>query len=70
MMEKNEIKKALYRQKPTAHFVMARKTGLRYQAFLEEEMCTVSFEVPMFDMGSVDWYPEMNAQLLIRWLID
>jgi hypothetical protein len=81
-MEKNEIKKALYRQKP-----IAVKTGEKFgkefgkvESFLYEttivnpsvtdDVPTVKlkFEVPINDMGDATFKEEIKAQLLIRYL--
>ena len=65
-MEKNEIKKALYKQKPQARFTMIRKGNAHYYADLEE--MRVHFEIPVSDMGDADFLIEMDAKLLIRWI--
>ena len=66
-MEKNEIKKALYRQKPQAEIKFIRQGVAYYYADLEEER--VQFEVPVNDMGDADFERTMEAKLLIRWLV-
>lgn len=65
-MEKNEIKKALYKQKPQAEFKFVRLGVAYYYADLEDQR--VNFEVPVSDMGDVDFGRTMDAKLLIRWL--
>ncbi len=74
-MEKNEIKKDIYKQKPKADFKFLRKGVMHYTSFLnykEEEgyytAVPLRFEIPVEDMGEADFYPEMEAKLLIRWL--
>ena len=74
-MEKNEIKKALYRQKP-----IAKKSGERipldgsgvdsygYKTTLDDGT-VLHFLVPVKDMGDATFYDEMDAKLLIRWLV-
>jgi len=71
-MEKNEIKKALYKQKPVAKLQMIRKGLAYYSATIEvnEKVDTeVQFEVPVNDMGDADFFPEMDAKLLNRYLV-
>ena len=51
-MEKNEIKKALYKQKPKARLLFIRKGSAFYTARVkdgetEESRITVYFEVPV-----------------------
>lgn len=66
-MELNEIKKALYKQKPIAEFDMIRKGVAYYDAFIDN-LYPLRFEIPVSDMGDADLLPEMDAKLLIRWL--
>lgn len=61
-----EIKKALYRQKPMAKMMYIRKEKAFYEAELEEQK--IFFEIPVIDMGDADFYTEMDAKLLIRWI--
>jgi hypothetical protein len=68
MENKNEIKKALYKQKPKARLRFIRKGVAYYYADLEEER--VNFEVPVDDMGDADFNVEMEGKLLIRWISD
>jgi hypothetical protein len=65
-MEKNEIKKALYRQKPEARIRFIRKNVAYYYADLDEQR--IEFEIPVNDMGDADFLPTMEAKLLIRWV--
>lgn len=72
-MTKDEIKKALYREKPTAKLVDAGRTGgvadfdyRRYEA--ETSIGTVSFFIPTHEMGETLFGKEEPAQLLIRWM--
>jgi hypothetical protein len=74
-MKKNEIKKALYKQKPKARLLFIRKGSAFYTARLkdgetEESRVTVYFEVPVSDMGDAEFYDEMDAKLLNRWIVD
>lgn len=73
-MEKNEIKKLLYKQKPEAELLYIRKGIAYYDARVRIsedpiiEMMTVFFEVPVSDMGEADFLPKMPAQTLNRWI--
>lgn len=68
-MTKNEIKKALYRQKPTAQLEKIRKGVAHYYTQLIEGDF-ISFEIPVNDMGDSDLFSEMDAKLLIRWIVE
>lgn len=66
-MERNEIIKALYKEKPKAILIWIRIGVAYYEAaLLNGEM--IRFEVPVSDMGTADWYPEMEAKHLVRWI--
>lgn len=74
-MENNEIKKALYKQKPKARFLFIRKGSAFYTSRVkdgetEESRITVYFEVPVSDMCDAEFYDEMDAKLLNRWIVD
>lgn len=72
-MEKNEIKKALYKQKPTAKLEFIRVGVAYYSATITNEedfQVKVIFEIPVDDMGDADYYSEMDAKLLIRYISD
>ncbi len=74
-MKKNEIKKALYKQKPKARLLFIRKGSAFYIARVkdgetEESRVSVYFEVPVSDMGDAEFYDEMDAKLLNRWIVD
>ena len=78
-MNKSEIKKALYKQKP-----IARRLGLKKEGLPEElkdvavylativigsgKGVLVEFRIPFDEMNSGNFTAEMPAQLLIRWL--
>jgi len=75
-MEINEIKKALYKQKPKATFFNANKDGLHYLAYLDEQksphvirVSPVRFLIPFGDIGDANFAREIDAQLLIRYII-
>lgn len=74
-MEKNEIKKALYKQKPIAEFGYDNGSHAVYSAEVvidgsEEE---IRFEIPKAELLDEDdnniFGKEEPAQLLIRWLV-
>lgn len=70
-MEKNEIKKLLYKQNPKAEFLHIRKRKAYYQSIVEDVMrgsVYVLFEIPVDDMGDADFLPLMEGKLLIRWI--
>lgn len=65
-MEKNELKKILYREKPVAYLDFIRKGKVYYRCVVND--IHMSFEVPFEDMGDADYFPTMDAHLLIRYL--
>jgi hypothetical protein len=70
-MEKNEIKKQLYKEKPEAKLIMIRKGVAYYGAKIRPNLTYMaSFQVPVEDMGDADFLPVMDAKLLIRWLVE
>lgn len=66
-MELNTIKKELYKQKPSAFFYEAGKDGLTYTTGFGEN--TITFQVPLSEIGDVKWKRQMEAHLLIRWIV-
>ena len=70
-MEKNEIKKALYKQNPEANFQLIRKGVAHYSGMVDMEGYEheIRFEIPVSDMGDSDFMPLMPAKLLIRWIV-
>jgi hypothetical protein len=66
-MEKNEIKKILYVNKPTATFLYVRKGHVYYKAIVND--IEIMFDVPVSDMGDADFFSEMQAQHLNRWIV-
>ena len=66
-MERNEIKKEIYRQKPNAKLSFIRMGVAYYYAHLG--ITKINFEVPVEDMGTADFTPLMEAKLMLRWLI-
>lgn len=71
-MDKNEIKKELYKQKPEAKLYRVNKSGIIYKLLLEtsEGFEHLTFLIPLGDMGDVTFEETEQAQLLIRWLQD
>lgn len=66
-MNTNEIKKALYREKPVAKLQLIRKGIAHYMA--ETSIGTVQFDVVVAEMGDAGLYLEMpNCQLLARYI--
>ena len=71
-MEKNEIKKLLYKQNPIAAFQYIRKVNDYYEAVVDDVgkgSIYVKFEIPVIDMGDADFLPQMEAKYLIRWIL-
>jgi len=74
-MEKNEIKKLLYKQKPEAELLYIRKGVAYYNTRISTEGNPISqtmgvfFEVPISDMGEADFLSKMPAQILSRWIV-
>jgi len=67
-MEKNEIKKALYKENPTAVMEYVGSGHVKYVASLNE-LGLVGFTVPFEEIADTAFYSQMEAKLLIRWLI-
>ncbi len=59
-METNEIKKYLYKEKPTAFFKFIRKGSAYYETINPGKIYL--FIIPVSDMGDADYMPEMAAQ--------
>jgi hypothetical protein len=64
----NEIKKALYKEKPKAKLMFITDTDYHYQTTLEDGYGIV-FTVPIVDMGETLFKNEEPAQLLIRYIV-
>lgn len=65
MKSKNDIKKALYKEKPTAIIKSVTGRFVYYEAVLSE-IGPVTFAVPIKEAENFD--SSEPAQLLIRWL--
>lgn len=66
-MINNEIKKALYKEKPIAESAIEDLNDKHYSATLEDGT-SINFDVPSFEMGETEFTDQMPAQLLIRWM--
>ena len=62
----NEIKKALYKEKPIAKRVFFPMQLKYYDA--KTSIGEIRFIIPIEDFGTIEWLDEMPAQLLIRWI--
>lgn len=69
-MTKEEIKKAIYKQKPLAALQHIKKGIITYTALLEEadDSLIIYFMVPIDDIGDATFSAFMDAKLLIRYL--
>jgi hypothetical protein len=74
-MDLNEIKKVLYKSNPVASLERIRKGMAYYKCAVLDSSedgtsyITVDFWVPVVDMGDADFLPEMDAKLLIRYIV-
>lgn len=74
-MNLNDIKKEIYKQQPKAYFQFIRMGIAYYEAFIKERFndmgstINVKFEIPVNDMGNADFFSEMEAKHLIRWIV-
>lgn len=66
-MTDNEIKKALYKERPPAFFEYFRKGWLYYTAAIQGGI-NVTFAVPATDAGDATFSREMDGALLIRYI--
>jgi len=67
----NEIKKALYKQKPIAKLQFIRVGVAYYETTIVDvdgKDNTIQFQVPVVDMGDADYFVEMDAKLLNRYI--
>lgn len=75
-METNDIKKALYKEKPIAHQIHQNELYMKVYNMPETKAYSARtslgvhfFDVPISEMGEVEFEKTIPAQLLIRWLI-
>lgn len=66
-MTSNEIKKEFYKQKPIAHFQYINKGSVIYTAIVSD--IEVKFDIPLTDIGTAEFLPEMDGKMLLRWLM-
>jgi hypothetical protein len=70
-MNKNEIKKALYKQKPIAKFNCIIGTTLYYKTTIinEEKSILIDFAIPVEEIGDAVFQAEMDGKLLNRYIV-
>lgn len=72
-MDRNEVKKLLYKEKPTATLVKIKDGFFVYTAAIKSNRQTVDFKVPVDETvnteGETIFGDTEPAQLLIRWLV-
>ena len=68
-MELNEIKKKLYKENPRAYLTDVRRDGIGYKTGLGDSDTTITFLVPISEIGDVIWDVVMDAKLLIRYIV-
>ena len=68
-MELNDIKKALYKENPSAVLKHIRKGTAYYSAHVVSLDKVVQFEIPIEDMGDADFLAHMDSKYLIRWIV-
>lgn len=66
-MEKNDVVKSLYRQNPVAYFRFIRM-GVAYYDCTLGDFTKIEFQIPVEDMGSADFFVEMDSKHFIRWI--
>ena len=70
-----DLKKYLYKNNPEAVFSYARGTSLYYKAGLKigdppaATQISVSFEVPILDMGDATFDATIDSKYLIRYIV-
>lgn len=67
-MNRNEIKKALYKEKPKAKKI-AQPRNKSFLYSCKTSLGEHRFDVPISEMGESFFENEIQAQLLIRWMI-
>ncbi len=68
-MEKNNIKKVLYKEKPIATVLLHTMKTDSYEYVAKTSIGVVNFKVPKKEMGEVEFKTHEPSQLLIRWLV-
>jgi|TARA_B110000259_G_C14009453_1_gene399072 hypothetical protein len=72
-MTNTEIKKALYKQKPIAKLQFIRIGVAYYETIIRDDDSLeiwIGFQVPVSDMGDTDYFPQMDAKLLNRYIVE
>lgn len=78
-MKTNDIKKLIYKQNPMATFNMCRGGTLYYYSTISSNRteenpilsyANIFFEIPISDIGTTDFYAEMTAKHLLRWIVN
>lgn len=64
----NNIKKLLYKENPKAILDYIRNGKAYYTTQVGDT--TIKFEIPVEDMGSADFFPEMDSKFLNRWIFE
>lgn len=67
-MEMNEIKKSIYKENTKAKLMYIRKGAAYYETILFGGS-KIHFAIPISDMGDADFFNEMDAKYLIRWIV-
>jgi hypothetical protein len=68
-MEKNEIKKALYKENPHAILKSIKKGNIYYSTHIPSLDVVIQFEIPFGDIGDAEFLSSMDSKLLIRWIV-
>ena len=66
-MELTALKKFLYKEKPLATFESISKNGIRYKLELPDR--NVHFLIPLEEIGNATFPIGLEAQLLIRYIV-
>lgn len=67
-MKANDIKKALYKEKPAAKIRLIDKLGIHYFATIFSTGDIIEFIIPFNEIEEGRFYNEMEAKHLIRWI--
>ena len=73
-MDKTEIKKALYKQKPMAKFNCIIGTTIYYKTTIYSDdkikvSQNIDFAIPVDEIGDAVFHNEMDAKLLNRYIV-
>lgn len=66
-METNDIKKALYKEKPKANLEGVTQHNIIYTTKLKNGTI-ILFDIPISDLGNTVFLSEMDAKLLVKWI--